>query len=86
MAGYIARRTLWLVPVLLFISLVTFALMHTVQGGPWDGGPQAAGPVVENLNRKYGLDEPRLAPVRGLRWATRCRATSASLTRARTSP
>jgi oligopeptide transport system permease protein len=59
MAGYAVRRTLWLIPVLFFISLATFALMHSVEGGPWDTGerklPEA---VVRNLDRQYGLDKP----------------------------
>jgi oligopeptide transport system permease protein len=58
MAGYILRRVLWLVPALLFISLVTFALMHAVPGGPWDDEQKVPPAVKENLNRKYGLDEP----------------------------
>jgi oligopeptide transport system permease protein len=58
MAAYALRRLLWLVPALLFISLVTFALMHAVEGGPWDEERPLAPSVVENLNRKYGLDEP----------------------------
>ncbi|HEY7270531.1 MAG TPA: ABC transporter permease [Dehalococcoidia bacterium] len=59
MAGYILRRVLWLAPVLFFISLITFALMHSVEGGPWDNGERALpAPVAENLNREYGLDQP----------------------------
>jgi oligopeptide transport system permease protein len=58
MAEYILRRLLWLLPVLLFISLITFALMHSVEGGPWDEERPLPPDVVENLDRKYGLDEP----------------------------
>jgi oligopeptide transport system permease protein len=58
MAAYIARRILWLGPALLFISIVTFALMHAVPGGPWDDERRLPDSVVQNLNRKYGLDEP----------------------------
>ncbi len=58
MAAYILRRLLWLVPVLLFISLVTFALMHSVEGGPWDSNQKLPPSVVATLNRKYGLDKP----------------------------
>ena len=36
MASYILARLLWTIPVLLFVSLITFALMHSVEGGPWD--------------------------------------------------
>ena len=47
-----------MIPVLFFISLITFGLMHTVPGGPWDREKKLAPSVIENLNRKYGLDKP----------------------------
>lgn len=58
MQRYLIRRIFWLFPVLIFISLVTFALMHSVPGGPWDKDKKLPASVVENLNRKYGLDKP----------------------------
>lgn len=58
MAAYALRRLLWLGPALLFISLVTFGLMHAVAGGPWDQERPLPASAVENLNRKYGLDKP----------------------------
>jgi oligopeptide transport system permease protein len=47
-----------MIPVLIFISLVTFSLMHSVPGGPWSRDKQLAPAVIENLNRRYGLDKP----------------------------
>lgn len=59
MAAYIFRRLLWLLPALLFISLITFGLMHAVEGGPFSPTDRPLPPEVEaNLQRKYGLDEP----------------------------
>ncbi|MFH1141712.1 MAG: ABC transporter permease [Chloroflexota bacterium] len=58
MLKYLIRRILWLVPVLLTVAFITFSLMHLVPGGPWDREKQLAPQVVENLNRKYGLDKP----------------------------
>ena len=58
MSGYVVRRILWLLPVLFFISLITFSLMHSVEGGPWDQEKKLPEPVVQNLNRRYGLDKP----------------------------
>lgn len=59
MAAYIFRRLLWLFPALLFISLITFGLMHAVEGGPFSPTDRPLPPEVEaNLQRKYGLDEP----------------------------
>jgi oligopeptide transport system permease protein len=60
MIPYVIRRLLWLVPVLLFVSLITFAMMHAVEGGPWDPDVKVSPAAKENLARKYGLDEPLL--------------------------
>ncbi len=46
-------------PALLFISLITFGLMHTVEGGPFGPIDRPMAPEVQaNLERKYGLDKP----------------------------
>ncbi len=61
MIRYILRRLMWLVPVLIAISLITFILMHLVPGGPWDvmGGGRILAPTVRKLiAEKYGLDKP----------------------------
>jgi oligopeptide transport system permease protein len=58
MTAYLIRRLLWLVPVLLFVAAITFALMHSVPGGPWDRDKPLPPAAVEQLNRKYGLDRP----------------------------
>ncbi len=58
MTRYIFRRILWLIPVLLFVSLITFTLMHVTPGGPWDKEKAVAPQVVANLNAKYNLDKP----------------------------
>lgn len=57
MLRYAARRVLWLIAVLLGIATITFVLMHAVPGGPWDREKALAPVVVENLNRRYGLDK-----------------------------
>jgi oligopeptide transport system permease protein len=58
MIKYIAKRLLWMLVTLFFVSLITFSLMHLVPGGPWDREKTLAPQVVENLNKKYGLDKP----------------------------
>jgi oligopeptide transport system permease protein len=59
MTGYIVRRLLWLAPVLFFVTLITFVLMHMVPGGPWDTKNRPISPQLrEQLESKYGLDEP----------------------------
>lgn len=58
MLRYIVRRLLWMIPVLLFISIVTFALSHAVPGGPFDREKKLPPEVVANLEKYYGLDKP----------------------------
>ncbi len=58
MLRYIVRRLLWMIPVLLFISIVTFALAHAVPGGPFDREKKLPPEVVANLEKYYGLDKP----------------------------
>ena len=58
MLAFAIRRVLSLIPVLLAVSAVTFFLMHLVPGGPWDGEKTLPPAVVDNLNRRYGLDQP----------------------------
>ncbi len=60
MLGYIVRRVLWLIPVFVSVSLITFILMHITPGGPWDTATaRAATPAVKAaIKAKYGLDQP----------------------------
>ncbi len=61
MTSYILRRLLWLIPVLLVVSVVTFFLMHNTPGGPWDRDPnlrQVDATTQRQLNDYYGLDKP----------------------------
>jgi oligopeptide transport system permease protein len=56
--SYIARRILWIVPVLFTVSIITFFLMHAVPGGPWDAEKRLPAGVQARLNAQYGLDKP----------------------------
>jgi oligopeptide transport system permease protein len=58
MTRYILRRVLWLIPVLLFVTVITFTLMHLTPGGPWDKDKAVSPQVIANLNAKYNLDKP----------------------------
>ena len=58
MIRFIIRRILWLLPVLVFVSLITFTLMHITPGGPWDKEKAVSAQVVANLNARYNLDKP----------------------------
>ena len=63
MLRYILTRIVGLVGVLIIVSVLTFSLMHTVPGGPFDARalekqqmiPEA---IKQQLNEKYGLNEP----------------------------
>jgi oligopeptide transport system permease protein len=55
---YSLNRLFWIVLVLIAVAFITFSLMHLVPGGPWDREKELAPQVIENLNKKYGLDKP----------------------------
>jgi len=57
---FVARRVLWMIPIVFFVILITFFLMHLAPGSPWDkeGGRQLSQVVINNLNAKYGLNKP----------------------------
>jgi oligopeptide transport system permease protein len=62
MFAFIVRRLLWAIPVLFFVSLVTFFLMHQAPGGPFDadGTKKQVDPAtLRALNAKFGLDKPQ---------------------------
>lgn len=58
MLGYIIRRILWSIPVLLLLTFVIFALMRQIPGGPFDfaGDKSLPKSVVQNLERRHHLD------------------------------
>jgi ABC-type dipeptide/oligopeptide/nickel transport system permease component len=58
MGRYIVRQMLWMIPVLFFISVITFALAHAVPGGPFDREKPLPPEIIANLEKYYGLDKP----------------------------
>jgi oligopeptide transport system permease protein len=60
MLGYILRRVSYLIPVFIFVTLITFVLMHAVPGGPWDTltGKPASPAVKRAIAAKFRLNEP----------------------------
>jgi len=58
MVAYALRRILWTIPVLFFITLVTFSLMHAIPGGPFDREKKLPPEILANLEKKYHLDQP----------------------------
>ena len=56
---YYLRRILFMVPVLIVISLLTFGLMRIAPGGPFDRAREPASPEIKRMLRaKYHLDDP----------------------------
>ena len=68
--AYIARRTIFLIPLLLGLSLVMFLIVHLAPGDPATAmlGPQApSSPAfLEQTRKNMGLDKP--LPVQYLIW------------------
>ena len=67
MITYLTRRILWIIPVLFTVSIITFFLMHSVPGGPWDREKRLPAAVQARLNAQYGLDQPLYAQY--INWA-----------------
>ena len=60
MLRLLIRRFIATIPVLFFVSLITFTFMHMTPGGPWDKGEgrrEMRPEVKANLDRIYNLDK-----------------------------
>jgi len=66
MGGYIVRRVLWIIPVLFFVSVITFLLMKAAPGGPWAREKPLPAWAIERLDEKFGFNDP--VYVQYLRW------------------
>lgn len=73
MTGYLVRRLLGLVPVLLWITVISFGIMHLAPGKPTDAAtqfnPKVSLEARQRLEKLYGLDQP--LHVQYLRWMGR---------------
>jgi oligopeptide transport system permease protein len=61
MTTYIIRRLMWLIPVIIVVGGITFILMHSAPGGPWDrdlNARQVDPNTQKRLNEQFGLDKP----------------------------
>lgn len=69
MTTYIIRRILQAIPLLLFISMVIFALLQFTPGGPlarFENDPTISQEDIEIMRERLGLDDP--VPVQYARW------------------
>ncbi len=59
MTAYIIRRFLWMIPVILMVTMVTFGAMKLAPGGPFSSGGRPMSPEIRaNFEARYHLDEP----------------------------
>jgi oligopeptide transport system permease protein len=59
MGRFVLMRLAGLTPVLLILSIITFALMHEVPGAPWKYGQRPfSAEQIAALKARYGLDKP----------------------------
>ena len=58
MVSFATRRILWIIPVLLVVSVITFVLMHLAPGGPWDREKELPPSIILRIQEKFGLDKP----------------------------
>lgn len=58
MLGYIFRRMLQAVPVILVVITATFFMVRAAPGGPFDAERQVSQDVLQSLNARYNLDAP----------------------------
>jgi peptide/nickel transport system permease protein len=57
---FLIRRVLQALAVVVIVTIVVFALLHTLPGGPARGilGPQATAQQITRFNHEQGLDKP----------------------------
>jgi oligopeptide transport system permease protein len=59
MTKFVVRRLFWTIPVILLVIFMTFVLMRQIKGNPFRTGDRAVpAEIQQNLERKYGLDDP----------------------------
>jgi len=62
MTSYALRRLMGLIPVLLWITVISFGIMHLAPGKPTDAAmqfnPKASLEARQRMERLYGLDRP----------------------------
>ena len=69
MSGYLVRRLLMYIPVLLGISMILFAILALAPGDPFGdlvANENIPPEVLVNLRKQFGMDDP--IHVRYLRW------------------
>ncbi len=59
MTGFILQRLISVAATFFIVSVIIFLMMHSIPGGPFDGGEMPLPPAVrERMMAQYGLDQP----------------------------
>ncbi|MCC5972727.1 MAG: ABC transporter permease [Rubellimicrobium sp.] len=59
MTRFILQRLLSVATTFFIVSVIIFLMMHSIPGGPFDGGEMPLPPAVrERIMAQYGLDQP----------------------------
>src|SRR5690606_10320862 len=58
MSGFILRRLLQAIPVILVVITATFFMVRAAPGGPFDQERSVSPAVLESLSARYNLDAP----------------------------
>lgn len=72
MGRYVLRRLIQAVPLLLLISIASFAIVKAAPGGPlaaYEANPDVRPEDIERLRRAFGLDQP--LPIQYVGWLSR---------------
>lgn len=72
MLAFVARRLVLVIPLLLLVSVICFALMHAVPGGPagvLSNNPKLSSDDIARIRSNFGLDES--LAVQYVRWLGR---------------
>ena len=80
MIGFLIRRILQTLVVLLFVTIITMLLVHLFPGGPIRAllGPRATPSQITYYNKLYGFDQPIYEQYGKWIWCSCCTATSAT--------
>lgn len=60
MINFIVRRVLWFIPTIMMVSIVTFLLIHSTPGSPFqpEGANNLRPEDIARIEKQYGLDKP----------------------------
>jgi len=58
MLNFVVRRVAVAIPTLVILLIASFWLMQTAPGGPFTSERPLPQQVIDNINAKYGLDDP----------------------------